>query len=632
MRLRGCTIVVEGLAVPTITRVAAPCAVATLALLVASASATAAPKRITGKLSKRSYTVIAVAADGEGKTVRANPRFKLRPPARRVSLQLWGRDGFYAGPVVVEKRKHGRVAILGVKAGAKLGRVKVNKRKGYATARPARKWIDPSRKARARRGVPIGARNFGLVRAKVPRRSPPGDRDRDGVTDLLDIDANGNLLIDQYEGREAIATASRAELTFYLRVLAVNGDGTYSVEDDCGTEGVVPPTVAGWSPTPIVGKVYEVTIDFGGYDDYEYLSIEGPIAGGCPASALVPRPSAGLSLTLRNTLNAHAYAGGPAAFKGLVDETQRDRGILFFRGGTTRKATVELDCPGAPFCAAGGTGRFTGIGVRGGAPSSWPDFPECCDADGDGFGEVSSGFLSHGATADEIGVGTALDWRITLNGKLHEFPTSLAGVFATIPALVSYEDGAGNRRDVSYPIPPPYAGSPNDFFGSSPGPFQGFPVAPCPSNGPPPCVDPGDAVVTFTYYRPQRESLTQAGEPGAWIDIRDLVYAITLWKNSQYGNIFRTCELGEMLTTDKNLTPTPAGAVAIYGDADGFLDSGDQVDRDNVLSFSVNLTKCWGRGSDAVAPGDDVVVWLAGGVRGADGSAGATQQLLFTLD
>ncbi len=80
-------------------------------------------KKITGTLSKGGYTVIALAKDGEAKTDRApKGNFKLRPPAKKVTLHLRAPDGTYAGPIVVATRKHGKRAIEGVYAGAKLGR------------------------------------------------------------------------------------------------------------------------------------------------------------------------------------------------------------------------------------------------------------------------------------------------------------------------------------------------------------------------------------------------------------------------------------------------------------------------------------------------------------------------------
>src|SRR4051794_13416260 len=96
------------------TRSVALWVVALFALLAASSPSAAAPRRITGKLSRAGLTVIAVAADGKATSVRAaGAAFRLRPPATRVTLHLRGRDGRYAGPIVVGRNRSGSRAILG---------------------------------------------------------------------------------------------------------------------------------------------------------------------------------------------------------------------------------------------------------------------------------------------------------------------------------------------------------------------------------------------------------------------------------------------------------------------------------------------------------------------------------------
>ena len=137
---------------PSRSHVGASCLGASLLLLAASAPATAAEQRISGKLNKPNYTVIAVGPGNE-KAVRAGRgNFALRlPPGEGVSLHLRGPKGSYAGPIVIERRKEGKRAILGVRPGAKLGRIKV--RRGFATlADPLpEERVDESRVARARR-------------------------------------------------------------------------------------------------------------------------------------------------------------------------------------------------------------------------------------------------------------------------------------------------------------------------------------------------------------------------------------------------------------------------------------------------------------------------------------------------
>ena len=57
-----------------------------------------------------------------------------------MTLQLRAPDGTYAGPIVAAEKEHGKRAIVGVKAGAKLGRIKVNP----ATATPSSQRGSPA--------------------------------------------------------------------------------------------------------------------------------------------------------------------------------------------------------------------------------------------------------------------------------------------------------------------------------------------------------------------------------------------------------------------------------------------------------------------------------------------------------
>jgi hypothetical protein len=189
-------------------------------VFVAPAAAAARFAPISGKLSKPGYTVIALAANGKGTSTRASHgNFSLRPPAGRVTLQLRAPDGVYAGPVVIGSDQRGTRAIVGVRAGAKLGRITVNVRRGYAwvVRRVSKRWVDPTRWARAKKGVPIGAGNFGLVRSKPPRVSPPGDLDADGIPDRLDVDVNGNLILNNVDrSLSRRARVAQAESPFFV--------------------------------------------------------------------------------------------------------------------------------------------------------------------------------------------------------------------------------------------------------------------------------------------------------------------------------------------------------------------------------------------------------------------------------
>src|SRR3954468_24221046 len=132
------------------------------ALATAFASSAPAASTITGKLSKKGYTVVALAKDGTAVSAKAKSgAFSLKAPGSTVTIQLRAPNGRYAGPIVVGK-KHGKV-VLGIRRGARLGRVVVHS--GYAAPakKVAAKFVNPKVVAIAKGGGPIGSKTFGLV-------------------------------------------------------------------------------------------------------------------------------------------------------------------------------------------------------------------------------------------------------------------------------------------------------------------------------------------------------------------------------------------------------------------------------------------------------------------------------------
>jgi hypothetical protein len=485
--------------VRSITRLAVSCLAASVVVLAAGAPASAAPKRISGKLMKSGYTVIALGANGKASSVPARGRgFRLRPPARRVTLHLRARNGRYAGPIVVGRRKRGRVAILGVRAGARLGRVKV--RRGYAKVakRLPKKWVDTSRRARARKGVPIGARRFGRVRSTRTGRGAPGDRDLDGIPGVLDIDDDGDLVLDNLDR----STGARA-------AQAGSGLGIHSL----------------------------------------------------------------LELPISDTGNANA----PGSTDEQIEAALPRLGILNIN--ILPGDSAELDCGALVYCSRGGTGR---VPVNRNPPEG-PPFPECCDADGDGFGTLATApdlppgaqslTLLHGANTAQIGTGDVLIERVTTGGVESEFPASVQFVFATGVALVSYADTAGNSATVPYPV-----------AGNQPGPAgpgtidNPFAVAAGPD---------GNVVLTLTFWRPQRRPIPP--EPGAWTDIGGLTYATGL------SGVGLACPQSSLSATDPNLTPSPVGgmggALTMGG---GFTDLAPDrpASTANTFTYTLNVTQC----------------------------------------
>jgi len=440
---------------------------AVLAFLIASAPAPGAPKRITGKLSKPGLTVIALAGNGKASVDRAGGgKFSLRPPARRVTLHLRARDGTYAGPIVIEKRKRGRRAIVGVKAGAKLRKVTVKSAKGFAKVKrklPLR-WVDRKREATARKGRPIGAGNFGRVRTLLS--GPRFDPDSDGVPDPLDIDDDGDLILDAVDsspgGRMPRSTASQAPNDFGIH--------------------------------PILPLLFEASASSNAGSSDQEIEAALPSLGRLGIDPV----AASTELDCGGTPDP----GNPDGWMG---------GLGYCTRGGTGSAyayTLDLDEP-------------SGSNVFGGPP--FPGAPGGpFDPDGDGFGTLGADGLTqlhHGArprdpglapTISQIGSGDVLVQRVgddaCGSASTTCFTSTVPFVFATAPALVSWGDRPGQTTAVSYPIQSP---------------AEPFPVSDDPDDA------DSDVEVTLRFWRPQRRPI--AGEPGhaqpgAWIDLGGLTY------------------------------------------------------------------------------------------------------------
>lgn len=504
-----------------------------LALLATSVPAAAAPKPITGTLSKSGYTVIALAANGKATSVRAKRgRFRLVPPARRVTLHLRARNGTYAGPIVVAG--NAKRAIVGVMAGAKLG--KVNVLKGYAklSRQLPKMSVDTRRWARARRGVPIGAGRFERVRSQHVRASVPGDRDLDGIPNPLDIDDDGDLILDNIDR----STAGRGART-------AQADGISS---------------------PITAGVYS-------------------------------------SLVRDLGLTANANAGSTPE---QIDAAERLQGS-HLRIPILPGDSVELDCgdadTGLVYCRKNGS---TGRAAAGGPG---PPFPGCCDPDNDGFGTLTPSdaqdqfFLTHGATTAQIGTGDVLIQRVTTDGVESQFPATLQYVFATTPALVSYNDGAGNQATVSYPVGPTDPGT---------GGTYGFPVTDGLED-----LD-SDVELTLTFWRPQRKAIPFSDPPTAtWMDIGGLTYGvISGGPGPQTG-----CPQSALSTTDPNLTPEPVFGGGGLGD----LSADQSANAANTFTYELNLSQCLA--VNGVSFGTDDVRMLS--FIGARGPDSAQQNVFF---
>jgi hypothetical protein len=511
-------------------RVGASCVgVFLLAIVAISGPVAAAPKPISGKLSKPGYTVIALGTGGQ-KAVRASRgKFRVKPPSARVTLHLRAPNGTYAGPVVVGRGKKGRRAIVGVKAGARLGHVSV--RRGYA--KPSRRlrtrWVDASSVARARRGIPIGARVFGRVRSRPPRNPIPGDWDFDGVPDSLDIDDDGDLILDDVDRSRAPRAAQEVFdsplLHHFLELSLSNTVNVNAGSTDEQIEG-----------TPFFGAV-------------EIRS----------AALLIGHPP-------------------------MAASTELDC-------GRDNPATPELE--GLSYCRPGGNGTIfpDGIGRPGQdfpecCDSDGDGFGTLTES---GHNSAVGMDLHYTATTAELKTGQVLIKRINnASGvEIGSFSHTLQYVFATVPALVSYSDTQGNTGTVSYPVAPsaPPPGPPG-----GPGTRgNGFPV----SAGPDGVVvtltlwQPQRRPIGEGT---NREACLDETPPCAWIDIGGLTYSAVVHSNPPSGMFVRKeCPQAAYSVPPEqpfSLPTPPAGTGLTHTLADR------PASPNNKLTYTLNLTQC----------------------------------------
>lgn len=576
-------------------RLGGMCIGAAVALLAASPPAGAKPRPITGKLSKPGYTVIALAANGKAKVAGAKRgRFRLRPPAGRVTLHLRAPDGSYAGPIVMGHENAGRRAILGVKGGAKLGKVTVKGRRGYAKVKRElpEEFTDAQRKARAQKGAPIGAGRFGRVLARSLRPSTPGDRDSDGLPDPVDIDDDGDLILDNIDS----AVASRGSAVTSRTLL----------------EGASP-------------NQFHVVSELA-------LPIYGTVNANSPAFT-------------DEQIEAALPNFGRLIFEILPGAaTELDCGGLLYcsPGGTGRFPTNLIPPEGTPFPGSPG-GLFDAD--RDGFGRLTP-----------GPGTVPGMYLLHGARArdpgldpavSQIGTGDLLIEHVTDSGEESRCPppapspscasflSTLQFAFATIPALVSFGDETGETT-VPYPIAGPYSGPPEGFRPSGPGTHgNGFPIADGPD-------EDQDVELTFKLWRPQRRPI--AGEicpppdnrpctAVDWIDIGGLVYAagVSHFGGPPPGGVSNlgVCPQNTFSTGDSQLTPQPTPPPS--GQSAGFVDGAlDQpASATNTLTYTLNVSRCLASfGISSWMPGQELDLAFTA----KDHSLDATEQgATFTL-
>ena len=510
-------------------------------------------------------------ADGD----RAEKRLKRAKKRRRRAARRLERAKRALERAKQEAADRPNWAVVGVRAGAALGDISI--RSGYALARevPEPVWktsVDSERRAQAVAGVPIGAGNFGAVVSRPEGVTLVDDLDVDGVPDPLDIDDDGDLILDELDSAP------------------VGVQGRASQGSGCGPANIYCPPVSS-----LLNLFFAETVNAN--------------AGSTVAQIDSALRSYGV---LRFGVNGDGLAG----HSGLVelDCGDPDTGLVYCRqNGST--ATASARAPGgAPF-----------PGPPGGT----------VDADSDGFGLLDpalepfacgsgpcpgSFFLLHGASSQQIRSGDVLVEHVTTSGDPDQCPpppgvtrdacvslsSTVQYVFATSPALVRYADTAGNSSTVSYPVAA-------DGLGTGTG-GNGFPVAPGPG---------GDIVVNLTFWRPQRRAIPDADPPTAtWMDVGHLTYGMRVGGNGGF------CPQSTFSENDPNLTvATPhvflQGGGGFDDEKSDEASSPGDASPGRTFTFTLNLSDCFTALGVTFGSGDQQAVEFIG-APGAPSSASQT--------
>ncbi len=290
----------------------------------------------------------------------------------------------------------------------------------------------------------------------------------------------------------------------------------------------------------------------------------------------------GLRLTLGDALNVNATGVTPAEIDAMFSGADRF-GMIFwfyrFEGPLFEGRSItgaHVDCLGLPYCGAGSPTAVIGH-VSESSPSTpngvgWDTFNtdgspnnlEQIIRSSDPTHPVWAASVQPRAVTSQIQPGDAYNVVFDTDAGPVTVPTSLGGYFVTVPAIKSYDAGAGEVA-INYPVD-----------GSTPG-----------VNGSNPIVLSG-STLRLTFWRPQRAAIAGA-ESGAYVDMGHLHYSIPMETSSQeFECAAEISDLSPTLTTGWTSSDTMAPALF------PLTDSSDDAapDASNTLSFTIDLGAC----------------------------------------
>jgi hypothetical protein len=298
--------------------------------------ATRNAKFITGIVNQPGYTVLVVGYDGKVAASKSR-RFRIAAPEAKVTLQLLNPHGLYAGPVVLAGS--GARVITGLKAPAALGAISVLPARGYGKlARPlARRYLDASRWADAKAGVPIGnGLNLGLVASSGRRGGggPGQDQAHVGIPNEFDVAVPGTHILKSL----APAAAAHGARAASALARAAQGGAPLPPNQPPPNQPPGPPPAGPGGPPP-----------------------SGPPAGPSSTSPWMSQ----MFLAMNETINDDAAGTSVAE----IDATLQTKLNLKLLNVPASASLAELNCNGLTFCSGGGTGQA----VLEGLPQNGPN-------------------------------------------------------------------------------------------------------------------------------------------------------------------------------------------------------------------------------------------------------------------
>jgi hypothetical protein len=422
-----------------------------LSVVVSLAAAFPAPLALAGSVQAatvsgrvvgaKGYTLLAMGRTRVVGLVKLAPTGSFKVKAGRdVTLQLLRPNHTFFGPIVLAHAS-GRAYEALAGHGLFLGAIRL--RAGYAAAsKPvSTKVVDRSVWARAdRAGKPVGAGNLGLLARKHDVRAKMADMRQGG-----------------------------------------SGSGSGS--------GSLPP---GGDPTH-VGIVTAFNADVTGAGMPNNENAASAQASGNGLFTEIYQP-------LEMSVNADAVGVDPTQISDIIKQDLR---LDFYldshaAGGTTVNG-VTVDCGALSYCASGtGAATVTNSGNTTGPTGGQWDGTVPANPNRPG---VFSTQIAPNVGTDQIHPGDVFLVHYSTAGGDVIQPTTLTTYFLTVPAVASYDAGAG-PQPVSYPVP-----------NGAPG-TMGNPIR------------MNSNTLTLSLWRPQRAALP--GEAGSFFDIGHLHYGIPI--------------------------------------------------------------------------------------------------------